>query len=201
MNIFIDFDNTIVNSIEAFCSAYNFLYDENANWSKVRKWNMTDECPLSDRDMTVRIFEDGLFFQKLKFYDNKIYHILKRLSKTDNIFIVSVGSRKNLLYKKKWVLYNLPFINEKNIILLSHFNDDSNVLGTIDKSEVNMENGILIDDNQDALLSSNAKYKLLYSHNGIKAEWNKNVYYDYPVVSNVDVLEQTILDIKKNPTN
>jgi len=201
MNIFIDFDNTIVNSIEAFCGVYNFLHDEYADWREVRKWNMTDECPQSNTDMTVRIFEDGLFFQRLKFYDNRIYDFLETLSKTDNLHIVSVGSRKNLLYKKRWILDHLPFINEENIVLLSHFDDSSNTLGTIDKSEINMKNGIIIDDNQDALLSSNATYKVLYSHNGIKTEWNKNIYYEYPIASSVDTLEQIILDIKKSPTD
>jgi hypothetical protein len=42
---------------------------------------------------------------------------------------------------------------------------------------------------------------VLYSHRGIKAEWNEKVFDKYPVASSVDSLEQIILDIKKSPTN
>jgi len=201
MKIYFDFDNTIVNSIESFCSVYNFLYDDNADWRKVRKWNMSDQCTGLDNDMIIRIFEDGLFFQKLKFFDNRIYNYLKKLNEDNEIYILSVGSRKNLIYKKKWILDKLPFINEKNIVLLSHFNEGNDSIGIIDKSEINLENSVLIDDNQDALLSSNATHKVLYSNNGLKAEWNEKVFNKFPMAASLDSLEQIISDIKKIPTD
>lgn len=201
MKIYFDFDNTIVNSIESFCNVYNFLYDDKADWGKVRQWNMGDQCKQLDKDMIVRIFEDGLFFQNLKFFDNRMYFLLEDLSKTDDLHIISVGSRKNLLYKRKWILENLPFINDKNIALLSHFDEGSHTIDTIDKSEINLENSILIDDNQDALESSNATYKVLYSHRGIKAEWNEKIFGKYPMAYDLDSLYKIISDIKKSPTN
>lgn len=49
--IFLDFDNTICNSSQAFCRSYNYLYKDKPNfkladWTKVEVYNFKDQCPL-----------------------------------------------------------------------------------------------------------------------------------------------------------
>lgn len=48
--LFLDADNTIINSTKAYCDVYSILYEDHSEYikpdiSKLQKWDLTDICP------------------------------------------------------------------------------------------------------------------------------------------------------------
>lgn len=163
-NLFIDFDGTIVNSIKAYCDTYIHYY-KNIPWYKepfahlVNKWDLSDQCPLA-KDHVENIFGDSYFFEVLNFMP-KAYEIIKILNDKYNIHIVTIGNTDNLAFKNRWIEKNLSFI--KNVILIKNEGIQMN------KSMINMEGGIFIDDVNTNLVSTNADMKICF---GKEYEWN-----------------------------
>lgn len=164
--LFLDFDNTIVNSDKVYCSLYNWLYSTNkdfryADWTKVRERSYADQCPLAVNDVK-EMFEMAEFFMNLEFFP-QAKETIEKLNEDYEIIIVSIGTPKNLSLKSLWLEENLPFVN-KYILL----NNGENL---IDKSIVDMEGAIFIDDVASNLTSSNADVKLCF---GGKADKNRD---------------------------
>ena len=157
--LFIDFDNTIVDSTQAICNIYNNTFSKHPNFVPARPenskdWYFLDVCPLADRDWIEDCFCKEAFFEDLRvFYGFSI--AFKILADFYDIYIVTIGEIKNLELKARYISDRLPFI--KNTILLS---DNNNFVG---KSIVDMNNGILVDDTPYNLSSSNASLKLLFN--------------------------------------
>ena len=167
-NLFVDMDGVILNSIEAFCETYTYMYQNEKGYIKpnpnnVNTWNFTNECTLIKNNEDVEeIFSDKHFFTVVKPMTNAIESLYK-LSDKYNIIICTVGILLNLGYKTKWINSNLPFI--KNSILIN------NEGCKMDKSIINMSGGIFIDDVKSNLDSSNASYKCCF---GKIYKWNEN---------------------------
>jgi len=162
---FLDFDNSIVDSIKQYCKVYNTIYRyypsyKPADYTKVTQYNMKDQCPLV-YDL-LEIFQHELFFRDLEFINENTYEVLEKLGRKYQLIVVSVGTPLNLALKSIWLSEKLPFI--KDYVLL--FNDGCKM----DKSVCNMEDGIFLDDVESNLKSSNAKDKVLF---GKRFEWNK----------------------------
>lgn len=187
IKIFLDFDNTLVNSTKAYCHVYNKMHNTKAHWQLIRKWDMKDQCPLNTKEGLENIFGSQDFFDVLEFYKG-MKNMVKGLSQNKELelFIVSKGNDRNLALKREWILKNLPQIKQDNIILLC--NKDG-----MDKSSVDMEGGILVDDNSECLLSSNASYQIVFSHNAIKTEWNELVFDDLVLSSDARNLYEEIM--------
>jgi 5'(3')-deoxyribonucleotidase len=163
-------DNTIVNSTKAFCSVYNELYKlhpqfELAKWELVNTYSFKDQCPLIDE--VEEIFKEDNFFNHLEFIDDNAYEVIQELTGTYQVIIVSIGTYENISLKSLWVQENLPFIKDSIFII----NDGVKM----DKSLINMQNGIFIDDLSCNLFSSNATYKICF---GKLKEWNENWKFD-----------------------
>lgn len=161
--LFLDFDNTIVNSTKAYCDVYNFVYKDckefkKAEWYKVEKYDLTDQCPLAT---TRHIFSDEMFFDVLELMDKYTYDILRELSKKYQIIICSIGTFTNISYKTKWIKDKLPMV--KDAVMITNSNCQ------MDKSIVDMSGSIFIDDVESNLISANAEYKLIF---GDEYEWN-----------------------------
>lgn len=183
--LFLDQDGTITNSIKAYCRAYSDLYQFHSNykypdWTKVEKWNMSDQCPLETNPEN--IFSHHKFFSYLDFIDDNMKEVLFELSEKYQIIITSIGTPQNLAYKAVWLDEHLPFI--KDYILLR--NDGC----IMNKSIVDMSTGIFVDDVDSNLLTSNAKWKICFRPDGIK-EWNRNWAGNY--VSNSMELMKLLL--------
>lgn len=166
-NLFLDFDNTICNSIKAFCNTYNTTYPYNqtkdfkpADWTKCAKWNFSDQCNISSDEEVEHIFSIHNFFEKLEFM-SYAEEVIPKLCEKYNVIICSIGTLENLSHKSLWIKENMPYI--RNTILIN--NDGCKM----DKSIINMDNGIFIDDVSSNLFSSNARYKYCF---GKKYEWN-----------------------------
>lgn len=167
LDLWLDFDGVIVDSIGAYCEVYKAIYSGNQEYKKpnpqaVWRFDMQDQCPLVTDIQAM--FEHPAFFQKLGFYDKDTRWVLATLSDTFNMHIVSLGSTKNLIQKAWWIDENLPFV--KNVVLMNH----GNFTG---KKAINMEHGIFVDDHEANLNSSNAAIKMCF---GRHAQWNCNWY-------------------------
>lgn len=166
--LFLDFDGTIVASIEAFCKTYNYLYKNHpdfkpACWWLVDQWNFSNQCPLLEgKDEKVeKIFENELFFKYLDFLNENTYEILQELCNKYEVIIVTIGTFKNISLKSLWIKEHLPFIKECIFIV----NDGCRM----DKSSINMQGAIFLDDTTDNLNSSNADIKICV---GDEYPWN-----------------------------
>jgi 5'(3')-deoxyribonucleotidase len=174
-NLFLDFDDTIVNSTKAICQCYNHLYSfhadfKEADWAKNKSWDFADTCPLMESDVKKELFRSKMFWEALDFMEDA-HGTLFELKDKYNIIIVSLGTLGNLKYKAEWLKVRLPFID--NVILLKNS-------GTImDKSFVNMDGGIFIDDVFSNLKSTNASVKYIFG-----AEKNYNTGSIYPRLLN-----------------
>lgn len=164
MKLFLDFDNTIVNSMKAFCEVYNELFKDHsdfkeANWEKVDSYNFKNVCPLLHDNFNAihDIFEHELFFEKLDFIDKNAQKVINALSTCFDIYICTYGTIKNIYLKHQWIEKNLPVI--KKCIYLTD----------ADKSVIDMSDGIFIDDREDFLYLSNAAYKFCF---GKEYQWN-----------------------------
>lgn len=168
--LFLDFDNTIVDTIAAVVSLYNEDYVNHdgfvaINPEDVTSWEFT-ECNLATYEEIDRYFGDKRFFQRVKLYPSA-GQVLRSLSHRYDITIVSLGYANNLKLKEEWVkdkLFKEIFDNSCNAEFIGVNWETHN-----DKSHVDMSNSIFVDDSIRNLETSSAKYKILY---GEYMDWN-----------------------------
>jgi len=128
-----------------------------ANWQECNTWDMKDICPLVDDDL----FSNPMFFDDLEFMDAYTRPTLHDLSEKYQVIICSIGTFDNIALKAQWIKENLSFIRDATFIV----NDGCKM----NKSIINMQNSIFIDDVVSNLESSNAEYKLCF---GRLYPWN-----------------------------
>lgn len=159
LHIYIDFDEVLVNSIQANLDILNKRYSTNFKPQEIKTWNFKDCFPqLKDDEI-----ED--IFNAIRFFDNLTWKKGAKdfLKKYKNIItLVTKGNSQNLELKAKW-------LEEQGFGWLPYIGLPLNK----SKGSIDMSNGILIDDNQDNLNESNAQIKILYQ-NYPNCEWNKN---------------------------
>lgn len=168
--LFLDFDNTIVDTIAAVVSLYNEDYASHEGFVQVdpkdvTSWEFT-ECNLATYEEIDKYFGDKRFFQRVKLYPSA-GQVLRSLSHRYDITIVSHGYASNLKLKEEWVkdkLFKEIFDNSCNAEFIGVDWETHN-----DKSHVDMSNSIFVDDSIRNLETSSAKYKILY---GEYMDWN-----------------------------
>jgi len=181
--MFLDLDSTITNSVLAYTKVYNKIYQyypdfKFADPNKLKQYNLKDICPLVCNPLD--IFDHDLFFKYLEFINDNTYEVLEKLSKKYQLIVTSIGRPLNLSKKALFLEEKLPFI--KDYILISNDGCKAN------KSIIDMEDSIFIDDMSSNLFSSNAKIKILY---GKRFEWNMD--WDKDWVLNWSVIEDRFL--------
>lgn len=108
----------------------------------------------------MNIFGLGYFFVKLEFMPGAP-EVITKLSEKYDIIICSIGTYNNLSHKSDWINKNLPFVDA---ILIKNKGVEMN------KSVVDMNGAIFVDDHMDNLASSNASTKICF---GKKYPWNE----------------------------
>ena len=174
IKLFVDFDNTLVNSTRSFCTSYNFIYEYHkdftpANWELVNTWNFSNQCSILKSDSDVLdIFENPLFFDCLELINDNTFEILKELNEKYQIIIASIGTPINLSLKALYLQENLPFIKD---YILMHNNGIK-----MNKEIIKMDypDSIFIDDHVSNLISSNAVNKYVF---GKDYPWSKTNDY------------------------
>lgn len=174
--LYLDFDGVISNSIEAITTLYNDDFQAYPDFhpimpEDIHTWNF-EECKCANSDTFNMYFNTPRFFDNLKFMDRADTFIWL-LSYQFDFIIVSHGNYPNLQLKKKWIDRKLKlFINDTKMLnqgvvdfIGVDFHDHD------DKSHVDMSDGIFVEDTYDNLVTSNAKYKIIF---GEQYPWNAN---------------------------
>lgn len=190
--IFFDFDLTIINSAKAYCLTYNELFQNHpdfvpADYTQCHDYDLRKIAPLS-QDIYY-IFGHEKFFKYCEFINSNTKKVLKELSEEYNIKICTIGNPTNIAHKILWIAENLPFI--KFIIPL--VDNSRNNITKMDKSCINMKNGIIIDDHIDNLKSSNASKKICFGDYGWNKHWKGLKCNDYDDIENLLLHNQIAL--------
>lgn len=155
--IFVDFDETIVESIDSIRAIIYEKYNKNIN--RPKKWNFGDVAPFLSKDELESMFDSDKFFEYLK---PKRYacEVLHELSKDYEINVVTVAS--DIAFPKKIAYLNglMPYIND---IIQIKFGQS--------KSLVDMSGSIFFDDSEKNLFECNAMKPVMFE-NIPGAEWN-----------------------------
>ena len=156
--VFADFDDTLVDSLQADVTMLNERYGTNVDKSEVMCWNFRYVFPQLKEDEIEDLFDDPHFFEIIQFKPDAKEFILS----IPNAKIITKGRPKNLELKKQWLYDNglgdIPFIG----------------LGLDDsKGDYINYNSLLIDDNKGNLESVDCKYKVMFETNEF-SEWQKN---------------------------
>lgn len=169
--LFLDADNTILNTTKAFIETYMLIYGrkymnkENKipKWEKVSKYDFTDQIPSLTLKEKRIVFETMVLHDKLDYYEGA-KEIINKLSKDFDIHIVSMCSLKTATLKGDKFSKDFPFVKFMPIL---HTNYE-------DKSIVDMRNGVFIDDVAKNLITSSADVKVCMKYNGIEMDINKD---------------------------
>ena len=158
--VYVDFDNTIVESNQKVIEILNDKYGLNKSEDDLEDYGYTSIAPITEEEK-LGIFESDEFFSNLKFKSD----FLKVLNKYDGkvkFVITTKGTAENLKKKKQWIKENIP----GNISFVGITNN------SLSKRQVDMTNGIQIDD-CTAALDTNADIKILYKDNH-NFNWQSN---------------------------
>ena len=157
-NVFYDYDDTLVDSLQADVSILNKRYNKNVHKSEVKCWNFTDVFPQLKDDEIEDLFDSEEFFDIVQFKPNAKEFILK----DKKAKIITKGRPKNLQLKQQWLIDNglgeIPFIG---------ISLDEN------KDLYIPYNSLVIDDNKGNLESVDCKYKVMFETNEF-SEWQRN---------------------------
>ncbi|WP_134111753.1 5' nucleotidase, NT5C type [Hypnocyclicus thermotrophus] len=165
MKIFIDIDGVLWNTEKAIVELYNKKYGYNADWRDVKDWNFSPAIPAGTPDNVINdLFESDEVYSGNNTYEGAVEYIKKLNEEFEEVYFCTVG--KNINNSKKLEMLK-RLIPEVKVITISF---PYKVLS--DKSMINMQGAIFIDDHSSNLNSSNAKYKILFEPNDIK-NWNK----------------------------
>ena len=194
IDLYIDFDSTIVNSDKAICKIYNEKYKDChgfklANWKEHRDWTYKFVCPLiheQSEDPVLAIKEyygSSDFFNYLELYDDA-KEVIKLLKEKYNIIICTSAFPKNAAKKVLWIEENLPEIDE--IIIIINKNTNGTGKGRVPMME---KDSIFIDDHPNNLVSTGASRKYLFK----MKETNYNENWDGDMVTNWKDIKRKLL--------
>lgn len=155
--IFLDFDNTLVESNKRIIEMINDKYNLNKSEKDLSDYYYSTIYENITPNEIEDMFGSGDFFDNLVFKSNAL-EIYNKYKNKYEIIITTKGNSDNLEKKERWLREHL----DNNIKFLG-LNGDSH-----DKSSVNMNKGIQIDDNANCL-RTNASVHILYKD-----------YNDYP---------------------
>lgn len=163
--VYVDFDNTLVNTTKRIVDMYNEDYQYYKNFKKINPREVKTygfkECECASEEAINQYFNSPRFFEGLGLMNNA-YDVLKDINKRFKIVVVSMGYSPNLKGKEEWIKKWLPFASFIGC----------NLKEVKDKSHIDMSDGILIDDSQSMLDSSNAVEKILFNPND-EEPWKK----------------------------
>lgn len=160
LQLFIDFDEVMVNSIDSVLLILNKRYSANYSYRDCRRWDFTDLFSEITKEEITECFESDEFWEALTFKDS-LLNFLNELRVFYNIVIVSRGTKLNLEKKEKWLKEHLD-VPYKFVPVRENES----------KGIIDMDGGVQIDDNQFNLAETNATYKILFWGGDCFTDWN-----------------------------
>ena len=145
--IYLDVDGVLIHSCQAICDMLNENKGTNFTGDQILSWNFKEICPdLTDGDIEL-LFADDRFFKYVQWIKGAREFIERH---ENDITIVTKGTYLNILRK-------ILFFNRYDIsVPIEGLSLDTS------KNEIDMSNGIFIDDCTKNLIESNAKYKVQF---------------------------------------
>lgn len=141
------------------------MLSSNKDYRDLKKFDFSDLFPDVASETKERIFFSKSFYINIeKFQD--VDRVLMEISKKFSIVFITKGATQSLQAKEKWLKNNLYSGIEYKFIGLPIFSD---------KTEIDMTNGIMIDDQVEYLEKSNAAIKILFSDKRNETEWNNEL--------------------------
>lgn len=154
MEIFIDFDDTITQSVENVVRIVNKRYNLNVDYKDVCDWDWQDVYPNIPSSQISSVFGEKEFFNTLQFKE-KALEVLFKYSMRNNITIVSkIIDRTAMVNKDEWI--------KKHLIGSGVDVEFRAIKITQSKGLIDMTGGIMVDDNAKYLQETDAKYKILF---------------------------------------
>ena len=150
--VYIDFDNTIVESNQRVIEILNERYGLSKTEDDLVDYGYKSIAPITEEEK-LNIFSSDDFFSNLRFKSDFL-KVLNKYSGKVKFIITTKGTEENLKKKKEWVKDNIPC----DIGFVGITND------SLSKKQVDMSDGIQIDD-CTAALDTNASLKILYKDN------------------------------------
>ena len=147
--IYLDFDNTMVESNKRIIEILNSKYHTSKTENDLKDYQFDSIYPISEQEK-LEMFESDEFYNGLEFKP-QVLEVLNKYKDSYNFIIVSKGTPNNLVKKQNWIISHLPY-NLKFIGLSGQ---------TFKKDKIDMSDGIQIDDNFSCL-KTNAALKILY---------------------------------------
>jgi len=174
MDVYIDYDDCVVNSSSMIAAYYNNKYKDHpvfspAIGSDIYYYDGRKQMPLADKKDILDVFNSDFFFENCKFmpYAEIVINNLNNYG-LFNLHIISIGTKENIAKKRKWIKENLPFIEDENIILIERADC------AMGKSEYlpKHSNFIIIDDHEENL-ENNSMFRILFTPFG-ERDYNKH---------------------------
>lgn len=160
--IFVDFDDTLVDSTSVIVDIYNKVYGETADVRLLKSFDLLDQCPRfgeshgGDYQAEMADFYScDEFWNNLKPKPNAIDVMNKLKADGFEIVMVSYGDAANLVKKVVYAKQMFPMLD--GYIFLSQHQKP------FTKRDVNMDGAFFIDDYSHYLNESNAATKIMFS--------------------------------------
>lgn len=193
IKVFIDVDDTLLQSSEAVIDVLNQKYNTGKTVQDVRDWGFKSIKSDLTSEEVGEIFGSSMFWDCVKPIANCL-ETLQKFSDHLDITIVTVGSAENLKYKAEWLEEFLP---QATLLGIPCTEEHSN--GKFSKDVTDMKGGIQIDDRMDAL-HTNASLKILIK-NGRNWKWgNPDINMDNLYIVNYwDEIQQILSFFIEHP--
>lgn len=165
---FIDFDCTLVKSLDPIVKELNKRYNKNVKKSDIRTWNFREiQNDLTDDDIE-DLFALPQFFKELEFYDGAKEFLL---SHKDNCIIVTKGTNENLYRKRIWL--NEQGLKDVRMIGLP-LNVSKSFINMVTNDEIDRRLTVFVDDSTKNLRETNADVKIQFREFDQETEWNSD---------------------------
>lgn len=161
IKLFIDIDNTIIDTAGNFINKYCKENNINKTINDLKDWEFKSIDRKIDINEFLKHIETEEFFETIELDENFLRFYTTYQNDYEWIFITK-GTQKNLGLKERFLRESLPTLNNVKYI---------GVKDEEDKKDYDMKNGIQIDDNIENL-NTNAKYKILIK-NYLETNYNR----------------------------
>jgi len=200
--IYLDVDNTIINSKKRVAEIYNQYYrledDSSIKWEDVVNYNFDIESKIIKE-----IFDRFDFYKGITGGADIVEDCLETLEilkeRGYKIIIYSKGTLLNIQYKTEFLNNRFGHLIDGHIFIGA-----SNV--TMGKNQVDMSGGILIDDHIDNLTDNNALYNICARLFNQDEKWNKDWKGKtirhwselLPIINSIERYEKLVKEIQSN---
>lgn len=191
IKIYLDCDDTILNSSQTVINILNSRYGTNKNFEDLKDWGYRSIVKTVTGDEINEIYDSDEFWETVTFKED-FKNFYQKHKNSFRWVIVTKGNTVNL-EKKRSFLDNL-FQDNYDFVPLN-FNIESG----FDKSSVDMSEGIQIDDKTECLIGTSAVCKILIK-NYKSVYWNKTPMHETNIyaVNDWKEIEDILMFFKKH---